>query len=330
MCRYDKKIVYFDLVENEEKIGNAGFAKVIWQNGQMRLITNISGLHNATSSGCELFVLQGEREITLDSVFIKEGQCVYSRLYTGEELKGLGVSWEEAYGFCVNLGAGKKLEALWAEKEKVTHAAEGLIEKAASEEESAEVQAEELKEQEETQPAEMQSEELEEQERTQAEELEEQEETQPEEMDEQEEFSADNQLNAQTEECACLWMKGVERIHDDKWRQLEQVFSHVHPFGDKREYLSVEPKDYIVLTREYQKLANNSFLLHGYYNYRHTILGKISDRQSGQEKFYLGVPGVFYEREKAVALMFGFESFECAVEPAETGTFGYYMKRVEI
>ena len=102
----------------------------------------------------------------------------------------------------------------------------------------------------------------------------------------------------------------------------------IHPFGDEKQYLSVAPKDFVVLTRQYQPLANNSFLLHGFYNYHHIILGRIP--RSGQEQFYLGVPGVFYEREKAVAIMFGFESFECAKEPAETGTFGYYMKRVEI
>jgi len=42
------------------------------------------------------------------------------------------------------------------------------------------------------------------------------------------------------------------------------------------------------------------------------------------------VPGNFYEREKQVALMFGFESFECQKEPAQVGDFGYYMIPVEL
>ena len=69
---------------------------------------------------------------------------------------------------------------------------------------------------------------------------------------------------------------------------------------------------------------NNSFLLHGFYNYRHVILGKEG------EVHYLGVPGVFYEREKMVALMFGFEAFECCGGKAEPGKFGYYLRRVRI
>ena len=39
-------------------------------------------------------------------------------------------------------------------------------------------------------------------------------------------------------------------------------------------------------------LANNSFLLHGYYNYRHLLL--ITD----EGKRYLGVPGIYHRREK--------------------------------
>jgi hypothetical protein len=42
------------------------------------------------------------------------------------------------------------------------------------------------------------------------------------------------------------------------------------------------------------------------------------------------VPGNFYDREKQVAVMYGFESFECAKEPAGQGDFGYYMIRVEL
>ena len=50
----------------------------------------------------------------------------------------------------------------------------------------------------------------------------------------------------------------------------------------------------------------------------------------GEIAYYIGVPGNFYEREKQVAIMFGFESFECAEEPAQAGDFGYYMMRAQI
>ena len=114
----------------------------------------------------------------------------------------------------------------------------------------------------------------------------------------------------------------------DKWEQLCTMYPEIHPFRDSREYLSIAPKDFVVLCKEYQKLVHNSFLLHGYYNYRHLILCRI--RQKDAWQYYIGVPGNFYDREKMVAEMFGFEAFEGEKESASPGDYGYYMKRVEI
>lgn len=122
-------------------------------------------------------------------------------------------------------------------------------------------------------------------------------------------------------------IKMEEMILDDKWKQLCQMYPVVHPYEDEREYISIQPKDFVVMTGDYQHLANNSFLLHGFYNYRHIVLGQ----EPGKEgNFYLGVPGVYYEREKMVALMFGFEAFECCGGRAEPGKFGYYLRKVKI
>lgn len=119
-----------------------------------------------------------------------------------------------------------------------------------------------------------------------------------------------------------------DELYEDKWEQLQHMYRTVHPFGDDRAFLSIAPKDFVILEKEFQKMVHNSFLLHGYYNYRHIILGKIS--QGGEEAFYLGVPGVYYDREKMAAEMFGFEAFEGKYAPAKQGSFGYYMKRVRI
>ncbi len=120
----------------------------------------------------------------------------------------------------------------------------------------------------------------------------------------------------------------LPRVFDDKWKQLCYLYKHINPFQDNREYLSITPNDFIVLNNKYHKLVNNSFLLHGYYNYEHLILGRVE--QKGEKNYYIGVPGNFYDREKQVAVMFGFESFECKQEPAQNGDFGYYMMRVGI
>lgn len=117
-------------------------------------------------------------------------------------------------------------------------------------------------------------------------------------------------------------------LYDDKWQQLEHIYPHTKPFRDKREYLVIRPSDFVILSNTYYHLVNNSFLLHGFYNYEHLILCKISRKEN--DLYYVGVPGNLYEKEKKVALMFGFQSFECKKEPACVGDFGYYMINVEI
>lgn len=115
----------------------------------------------------------------------------------------------------------------------------------------------------------------------------------------------------------------VYSVKEDKWEQILDTYENIHPYGDERVYVKIEPKDFVILQSKYQHLVNNSFLLHGFYNYRYIILGKEQD-------YYLGVPGVFYEREKMVALMFGFEAFECPGGNVRAGEFGYYLRKVEL
>ena len=132
-----------------------------------------------------------------------------------------------------------------------------------------------------------------------------------------------------------------EILHEDKWQQLRALYPVCHPFGEHEDYIVIAPKDFIVLRREYQNLVSNSFLLHSFYNYHHVILGKMGSDGSGN--YYIGVPGNYFEREKKVAVMFGFEGFAQSARKndssvtrkseqtqIETGAFGYYMKQVEI
>lgn len=117
-------------------------------------------------------------------------------------------------------------------------------------------------------------------------------------------------------------------MSEDKWQQLQRIYPHIRPFQDEREYLSLRPEDFVILRSSAYRLVQNSFLLHGYYNYKHLILTHVSQRNAGQ--YYIGVPGNFYEKEKQVAIMYGFDSFECKHEPVEDGDFGYYMIKVEL
>lgn len=55
-------------------------------------------------------------------------------------------------------------------------------------------------------------------------------------------------------------------------------------------------------------LCNNSFLVHGFWNYGYLVLKK--EVEEDTEKSYLGVPGIFETPEMVMAVVFGFTQFE--------------------
>lgn len=97
-------------------------------------------------------------------------------------------------------------------------------------------------------------------------------------------------------------------------------------------YKKIRRQDIAMLPRCEWRLANNSFLLHGCYNYHHLIL--IED---GNES-WLGVPGIYHRREAKAAEAFGFPRFIRlgetdmelgADEKGTTDDFGYWCRRVK-
>lgn len=73
--------------------------------------------------------------------------------------------------------------------------------------------------------------------------------------------------------------------------------------------IQIELKDLRELPKQYWYLGNNSFLLHGFFNYRYLLLGRLPD-----ESFFLGVPGVYQKQERVMAAIFGFPGFLAAGE----------------
>lgn len=109
----------------------------------------------------------------------------------------------------------------------------------------------------------------------------------------------------------------VDRIFDN--------YPRIYPFEDNEITLCVkiEPKDIGILPSEAWVYSNNSFLLHGFYCYHHIILAKINDRFGC--RYILGVPGIYHNRERFMAKMFGFECFKSIRKrELKQGDFGYW------
>ena len=62
-------------------------------------------------------------------------------------------------------------------------------------------------------------------------------------------------------------------------------------------------------------LCNNSFLIHGFFNYHHLMVKKVTE--NSKTKYYLGVPGVYDKPERMMALLFGFPEFEAGQQEAD-------------
>jgi hypothetical protein len=108
-------------------------------------------------------------------------------------------------------------------------------------------------------------------------------------------------------------------------------YSRIYPFEDNEITLCVkiEPKDIGLLPKDLWGLSNNSFLMHGYYCYHHLIFAKIKVRTGCY--YILGIPGIYHNREKFMARMFGFDSFKSIRKrDLRQGDFGYWYVPVTL
>lgn len=108
-------------------------------------------------------------------------------------------------------------------------------------------------------------------------------------------------------------------------KRIYRSFPRMYPFEDNEIAwcVRIEPQDIGLFPMEAWILGNNSFLLHGYYSYRHLIFARMNDKNGFS--YILGVPGIYHNREKFMARMFGFENFKCVKRKVQrTGEFGYW------
>lgn len=110
------------------------------------------------------------------------------------------------------------------------------------------------------------------------------------------------------------------------WDRLRAAYPKVTAFecADGCEILVIKPQDIGLLPRENWVYGNNSFLLHGYYNYRYLILARLG-KPGERGRYILGVPGHYGNNEKYMAAMFGFDRFVRSTrQPPRDSRFGYW------
>ena len=93
----------------------------------------------------------------------------------------------------------------------------------------------------------------------------------------------------------------------------ERLFIHadyINAFDDDYYY------DCIEVTPEMLKrfidsdvIGNNSFMMHSYYTYRHLLFGRVAENDNGT-RYFIGVPGMYSNKDRYLATMFGFNNFK--------------------
>lgn len=108
-----------------------------------------------------------------------------------------------------------------------------------------------------------------------------------------------------------------------RWEQVLHAWETFSPFGDDEitGCVKITPKDFSSLQRMGWCISSNQFLLYGYYNYRHLLLGRT------KASCIIGVPGIYSAREQFMAELFGYSHFKpsCA-NLGENVRFGYWYR----
>ena len=107
--------------------------------------------------------------------------------------------------------------------------------------------------------------------------------------------------------------------------ELFQIRSHVQPFTDTEltDCVMILPCDITRLQQEKWQVGRSSFLQHGFYQYRHLLLGIMEDGE-----YVLGVPGIQNSQEQYMARMFGFEHFKPSKRLECGKLFGYWCSNL--
>lgn len=145
------------------------------------------------------------------------------------------------------------------------------------------------------------------------------------------EQSADE--NLQAAEAAAQLRQAPQQAEEPwavKWQFILENYPVLTPFEGEEEILCVrlELKDLRLLPKRYWYLGNNSFLLHGFFNYRYLILGAME--QEGSKRWFIGIPGIFQSQEKVMASIFGFTEYKSEkTAEQKTNEFGYWYRFLE-
>ena len=151
-----------------------------------------------------------------------------------------------------------------------------------------------------------------------------------------EELQAMESEEDDTESCGCPNKDKVnEKTRQDAcnerlYKKLYSKADYVDAFDDDYFYdcIEVTPQMLSRLPLKDKEIINNSFLIHGYYNFHHLLFGRVCDNENNTN-YFIGVPGMYCNRERYMASMFGFNNFKKSHRSDYSNPyFGYWYQEI--
>lgn len=305
MSEYKRWISYIYSYEQEEKKNNIGYARIEIRDKKVKITVHINVLSVNEPMEVYLYMRNGYKVkgFSIGRIKQKNGACDASYIFpvnsVAESIYGLN----DMDGLIIYHSDSKFYASAWDDNPVTVH---GLKEADVSEYE-ADAEHEEDPE------------------------------MQPEPQEQTDDILSDKQfdeqpvVDEQEETAAALEasvIKEPEGIREQiikSAEKMKQMYPRMYPFeDDEMEWcIRIEPQDIGQLPIDTWVIANNSFLLHGYYSYRHLMLMKTSCKD--HPCYMIGVPGVYHNRDEFMAKMFGFEVFKAMnCKKDVRGEFGYW------
>lgn len=276
MAGMKRFITYIYAYENTKKAGNTGFARIELRGEECRLEIHLRGVY-AAQTHCKIYLFRkqgsGIEGSLIGEMDVRNGAGDFNVIMKTAHIPTSLLSFFEMEGIFLRSEDGRIFMSRWTEGEPLTVDMEHFIEwKAEQTEEN--IYAEEKQQENKIQTAQFDRE-------------------------------SDNELRA-TELPARNFFPQYQ--WKDIWEQFLKSHPASMPFSEKNiTCIKIELKDIRELPRKYWYLGNNSFLLHGFFNYRYLVLGKIEE--DNEDKWFLGVPGIYQNQERVMAIIFGFPEF---------------------
>lgn len=294
MAGMKRFITYIYAYENTKKAGNTGFARIELRGEECRLEIHLRGVY-AAQTHCKIYLFRkrgsGIEGSLIGEMDVRNGAGDFSVIMKTAHISTSLLSFFEMEGIFLCSEDGRIFMSRWTEGEPLTVDMEHFIEwKAEQTEEN--IYAEESLHVEENMHV---------KENMHAEKKQQENKIQTVQFDRE----SDNELRA-TELPARNFFPQYQ--WKDIWEQFLKSHPASMPFSEKNiTCIKIELKDIRELPRKYWYLGNNSFLLHGFFNYRYLVLGKIEE--DNEDKWFLGVPGIYQNQERVMAIIFGFPEF---------------------